>query len=795
MLEFIKKIAGELSLNESHVANTTKLLFDEECTIPFIARYRKEMTGEMDEVNIREVRDRFTYLQDLDATKKRYIKVLEEQAKEKPELQKQLATLSAKFMACENKRDLEDLYLPFKPKRRTRAQAAKEKGLEPLLTTILEEKATITDLNAIAEKYVTPEGTEKTKAVPSVLHALAGAKDILAERINETADYRSIVREISNRTGKLSSAYIELSENADPKEKKSHLEKASKYQNYYEFSEPITAAVSHRVMAIFRGEKEKILRVSIDVDADAILAELTDRIIGKEAITDVVKDWILKCIEDSYRRLMSPSMETEIRMQLKKNAEEEAIKVFSTNLENLLLLPPIPGTVVLGVDPGIRTGSKLAVVSETGKILEYATVYPTPGQNNSPKTKEAKQIIFALMAKHNVKCVAVGNGTGSREIDQIIIETMKENGIKGIKRSVVNESGASVYSTDDIAREEFPDLDPTIRSTISIARRLQDPLAELVKIEPRSIGVGQYQHDCNATKLNSSLKETVESCVNRVGININTASFKLLTYVSGIGQSLAKSIVSFRDQNGKFASRNEILKVPGFGAKAFQQSAGFLRVPNSENPLDNSSVHPERYDILKNIAKDLDLSLSAIIGKSSVINNIHWEKYTSDEVGMPTLKDIAAELLKPGRDPREDGARLMFSDEVSTIEDLKKDMKLPGTVTNVTNFGAFVDIGVHQDGLVHISELSDTFIKDPAEAVSVGDVLTVRVMEVDIPRKRISLSCKTGTTSERKGGEAYSSASNKMNSYSTKPRQNKKKNTPPQKESFSASDLLAKFNR
>ncbi|MEZ4741899.1 MAG: helix-hairpin-helix domain-containing protein [Bdellovibrionota bacterium] len=643
--------------------------------------------------------------------------------------------------------------------------------------------------------------------VPDVASALTGAADILAERINETAEIRSAVRDLSYQTAKLVSTLSEGSSRESEKDKKKRLENSPKYQNYFEYQESLADAASHRVMAIFRGEKENILRVNIEVDGDKIINLLTSLVVGEEQTTPEVSAWIAKVAEDAYRRLISPSIETEFRMNLKRQAEDEAIKVFSTNLENLLLLPPIPGKPVLGIDPGMRTGSKLAVVSDTGKVLDYNTVYPTPGKTDTPKSKEAIEVIAGLIQKYQVECVAIGNGTGSREIDQIVLAAIKEKDLKGVKRAVVNEAGASVYSTENIAREEFPDLDPTIRSTISIARRLQDPLAELVKIEPRSIGVGQYQHDCNVSKLSKSLKETVESCVNRVGVNVNTASHKLLSYVSGISSTLAKNIVDHRDKNGKFSDRGEIKKVQGFGPKAFEQSAGFLRVPDSSNCLDNSAVHPERYDIVYKIAEDIKTDVSAFVGKASVVHSIDWSKYVSDEVGRPTLDDIAAELIKPGRDPREDGARLMFSDDVSTIEDLKQDMKLKGTVTNVTNFGAFVDIGVHQDGLVHISQLSDEFVSDPASVVSVGDVLNVRVLEVDIARKRISLSCKSGASSTQAANSANSQANgalaNKPHASRQASQGEKKnargvgganKNNAARSTPFTAADLMAKFN-
>ncbi len=752
MVSLIPKIATELGLKEFQVHNSVQLMFDEECTIPFVARYRKEMTGSLDEVALRDIRDRFNYLTELETNKGKYIKVVEEHCKKSPELMAKFPELRLKFEKCETKQELEDLYLPFKPKRRTRAQVAKEKGLEPLLEKILAESATLSDLNALAREFVTPADStiEPALRVLDEKSALAGAADIYAERIAETAEFRSLVRHTSQDTGVLVSQKQDAPATEEPvqsatgsgKEKKGKKTDPSKYQNYFDYREPIAKAASHRVMAVRRGEAEKVLKVNIDVDTARIGTELKSAVIGEKRTSPEVRAWMEGIIEDAYRRLISPSIETELRLQLKQTAETEAIRVFSDNLQNLLLLPPIPGKTVLGVDPGLRTGSKFAVIDETGKLLTHTTLMTDLGDRETTKTGKAKEEILRLIKTYDVRYIAVGNGTGSREIMRLIANVLKENDLKEIKRLVVNEAGASVYSTMDIAREEFPELDPTIRSAVSIARRLQDPLAELVKIDPRSIGVGQYQHDVNVTKLKTSLEEVVESCVNRVGVNVNTASYKLLSYVSGIGGTLAKNIVARRDKSGKFASRKDLLEVSGLGPKVFQQAAGFLRVPESTNPLDNSAVHPESYEVIEQMAKDHNKGLLDIIGNRSLVDTIPLEKYVTDRFGMPTLKDIASELIKPGRDPREDGARLMYSDDVSEIDDLKVGMILPGTVTNVTNFGAFVDIGVHQDGLIHISELSNQFVDDPSKVVSVGDVVEVRVIEVDLQRRRIGLSRK-----------------------------------------------------
>lgn len=752
-----QKVALDLGLNQNTVAKTLKLLIDEQCSIPFVARYRKEVTDSMDEVMLRSLRDRYVYVAELEAMRDRYLKVVEEHCKAKPELS--FEKLKAKFYACQTKQELEDLYLPFKPKRRTRAQAAKEKGLDALLSRILAAKSQISDLLALAAEFVTPAGAsvEKDKVVASAAEALSGAADILAEQISENPEIRALVRQRSFSEGMIVAAKNEnIAETGAPVAEasvgKSSGKKVDekKFENYFDYREKIGSAVSHRIMAVRRGEAEKILRVHIEVDIENILGELRSVVVDPEPATKEVKEWMSKVVEDAYKRLLAPSIETEIRIHLKNTAEAEAIKVFSQNLQNLLLLPPIPFQTVLGVDPGIRTGSKLAVVSETGKLLEYTTVYPDLfAKGLDAKNEQVKRIIADLVKKHRVGFIAIGNGTGSREIDQLIIACIKEHGLR-VKRVMVNEAGASVYSTEAVAREEFPDLDPTIRSAVSIARRLQDPLAELVKIEPRSIGVGQYQHDCNAIKLNDALSEIVESCVNRVGVNVNTASYKLLGYVAGIGPTLAKNIVNFRDEHGPFRSRNQLTSVSGFGPKSYLQSAGFLRIHGGENPLDNSAVHPESYPVVEQIAKDLELPVAELIGKQEQVSKIPLEKYVSDSVGLPTLRDIAQELIKPGRDPRTEGSRLTYSDDVHRLEDLKVGAKLKGTVSNVTNFGAFVDIGVHQDGLVHISELSDNFVKDPTTVVAVGKVVDVWVLDVDVARKRISLSCREPREGEKR---------------------------------------------
>ncbi len=808
MIDILKQLATELKLQAHQVNNTIKLLVEEECTIPFIARYRKEMTGSMDEVQIRDLRDRYNYLLELETNKEKYLKVVEEFCQKNPSYNGKFPELKKKFIACKTKQELEDLYLPFKPKRRTKAQIAKEKGLEPLLDAILTQRASLTDLAVLAKTYITPADSTIDAAlkVISADAALQGAADILAERVSETAELRAMVRNTSADTGVFVAKKIDSAEaaNAAKSEEdvldsklagKGKKGETHKYENYFDFRESIKTIPSHRTMAIRRGEAEKILRVTIEVDATKIVEDLTKAVVGNAPTSAPVRSWLAQVTEDCYRRLMAPSIETELRLDLKNRAEADSIKVFTKNLENLLLLPPIPQKIVMGVDPGIRTGSKISVISETGAVLFHTTVYPDfrPDKTlDTPKTKQTKDILANTIKTHKVQYIAIGNGTASREIDRIIRDVLKEGNFTDVKRLIVNESGASVYSADEIAREEFPDLDATIRSAISIARRLQDPLAELVKIDPRSIGVGQYQHDVNVTKLKLSLEEVVESCVNKVGVNLNTASYKLLGYVSGIGASLAKSIVAHRDKAGKFKARTDVMKVPGFGPKAFEQAAGFLRVPESVNPLDNSAVHPERYVIVEQIAKDLGSKISDLIGKRAAVDAIALEKYVNDNVGLPTLRDIASELIKPGRDPREDGIRLTYSDDVSEIEDLRPGMVLQGTVTNVTNFGAFVDIGVHQDGLIHISELSDQFVTDPASVVAVGDVLTVRVLDADKVKRRISLSAKSQSRS------ASSSATTPRPAQAAQAAATRTaaKPIPKQPEkNHSLDDLLSKFGR
>jgi uncharacterized protein len=716
--EIVTDITSELNLNKTPVENTLKLLLDD-CTVPFIARYRKEATGGLDEVQIRDIRDRFEYLIALGERKETILKSIQEQGKLTP-------VLEAKIKSCKVKSELEDLYLPYKPKKRTRGQIAKERGLEPLALEILKQDPSLEDLAGLCVSYVGQHPEVTTLEI-----AIQGAKDYIAEQISERADIRGELRQwiFDNAT------FVSVVRDE-------YKEKKTKYNNYYDFKEPVNSIAAHRLMALRRGEKEEILKVTVDYDNETVLALVSDKTLERKA-TEPVRALMTECIKDAFNRLLAPSIETELRLETKNRAEEEAISVFAKNLRSLLLLPPIPKKIVLGVDPGIRTGSKLVVVDETGKLLDHATIFPDIEQPiTAPKNKNAVEKSLDFVKKYNVEYVSIGNGTAGREMDDFFHQIAEANKDLKIKILVVNEAGASVYSASDVARDEFPDLDLTYRGAVSIARRLQDPLAELVKIEPKSIGVGQYQHDVNQSRLKKQLDEVVESCVNYVGVNLNTASPSLLSYVAGIGPTLAKNIVRHREQKGIFKDRNSLFEVMGFGPKAFEQAAGFLRIPEAVNPLDNTAVHPEAYKVVEKIAGDLNKSATELIGKRDVLNTLDLKKYVTDEIGVPTLQDIVRELQKPGRDPREDGVKHTYNREVRDLNSLQEGMVLSGTVTNVTNFGAFVDIGVHQDGLIHISELSSQFIKDASQAIAVGDQVKVKVIGVDKERKRISLSRK-----------------------------------------------------
>jgi uncharacterized protein len=701
----IDTICSELALGRSQVEAVGKLL-EEGGTVPFIARYRKESTGSLDEVAITAIRDRFETLGELDKRRLAILKSLDENGHLTDELRSAVesgGTLSA----------LEDLYLPYRPKRRTRATAAREKGLEALAQMIYAQGDIDADAEAIA--FVSAE-----KGVETVADAVDGACDIVAEWISEDSSVRDGVRRQFEKKGSVTSSVIPGKD-----------EEGAKFRDYFDWEEPVSRTPSHRILAMRRGEKEGFLSLRIrPTEADAL--GLISRLVVKGRGT--ASELVQRSLTDAYKRLLAPSMETEIRLSTKKSADEEAIRIFSENLRQLLLAPPLGEKVVMGIDPGFRTGCKLVCLDRQGGLLKADTIFPNQGEG---RDKEAREKIGTYCKSYGVEAISIGNGTGGRELETFIGKL----GL-GITTVMVNESGASIYSASEIAREEFPDEDLTVRGSISIGRRLMDPLAELVKIDPKAIGVGQYQHDVDQSALKAGLDDTVASCVNLVGVDVNTASKQLLTYVSGLGDQLASNIVTYRTENGPFSTRSELKKVPRLGAKAFEQAAGFLRIRGTKNPLDGSAVHPERYGLVKTMADDVGCSLGELVSGSSEVEKIDPQNYVSESVGLPTLRDILEELKKPGRDPREQFEAFSFSEGVDSIQDLEPGMVMPGIVTNITAFGAFVDVGVHQDGLVHISEMADKFVKDPTEVVKVHQQVKVRVLSVDLERKRIGLSMK-----------------------------------------------------
>ncbi|NME95975.1 RNA-binding transcriptional accessory protein [Clostridium cochlearium] len=717
MIDVNERLAKELNISIKQVESTVNLL-DEGNTIPFIARYRKEVTGGLTDLTLRELFQRLTYLRNLNGRKEDVIRIIEEQGKLTEEIK-------SSILKCETITEVEDIYRPFRPKRRTRATIAEEKGLKPLAELILlgEFKG---DLKEEAGKYINDE-----KEVNSVEEALAGAVDIISEIISDKAEYRKWIRNFVNKEG-----VIETSgESKEP----------TPYEMYYSYREEVKKIPSHRILAINRGEKEKILSVKITCDMEKIELYLKKNLLKNNKLTD---PYIEESVSDSLKRLIYPSIEREIRGELTDKAEEGAINIFKSNLKALLMQPPIKGKTVLGYDPGFRTGCKIAVLDDTGKFLDKSTVYATAPQNDiEGSIKVLKELIY----KYDVDVISLGNGTASRESEEVIgrlIKEIKEEKGKEVYYVIVSEAGASVYSASQLATEEYPNIDVSIRGAISIGRRLQDPLAELVKIDPKSIGVGQYQHDITPKKLDESLRGVVEDCVNNVGVDLNTATPSLLSYVSGVNSGIAKNIVAYREEKGKFTSRKELLKVKRLGAKAFEQCAGFLRVSESKEPLDNTGVHPESYEVAKNLIEILDYSIEDLKSNrlgdiEERINNFNIDELAKKlDIGKPTLLDIIKELKKPGRDPREELPKPIFKTGVIDINQLKPGMSLTGTVRNVADFGAFVDIGVHQDGLVHISELSDRFVKHPLDVVKVGDIVEVKVLDVDEKRGRISLSMK-----------------------------------------------------
>lgn len=714
MENFIAILAEEFKLKREHVENILKLI-EEGNTIPFIARYRKELTGAIDDQTLRELSERYAYLQNLEERKREIIKSIEEQGKMTEELMQSIE--SAKILA-----ELEDLYRPYKQKRRTRATVAREKGLEPLADIIFAQEDASTDPLALAAGYVDAE-----KGVETAEDALNGAMDIIAERISDDASIRKALREYILKYGRLESTAAK--------------DEDSVYSTYYEFSELVDKLQSHQILAVNRGEREEYLKAVIKSDENInhnLIYRRTVKSAG--ALSEIVR----KAADDAYSRLIFPSIEREIRNTLTDRANEQAIRMFSMNLKHLLMQPPVKGKVVLGLDPAYRTGCKIAVVDGTGRLLDTSVVYPTPPQN---KVEDAKKELLRLISKHRVEIISIGNGTASRESEIFVADLIAESGLP-LSYMVVNEAGASVYSASKLAAAEFPQYDVSLRSAVSIARRLQDPLAELVKIDPKAIGVGQYQHDLPASKLDSSLKGVVEDCVNSVGVDLNTASVSLLSHISGVSAAVAKNIVDYRDSEGMFKKRSQLLKVPKLGPKAYEQCAGFLRVPESNDVLDNTAVHPESYKAAEKLLEicgytPADVKAGRISELEARIDKIGASKAAEHcGIGLPTLRDIVKELLKPGRDPRDELPPPILRKDVMDIADLKPGMKLKGTVRNVIDFGAFVDIGVHQDGLVHISQIADRFVKHPSEVVKVGDLVEVTVLSVDTAKKRISLSMK-----------------------------------------------------
>ncbi|MGE6220064.1 Tex family protein [Nubsella zeaxanthinifaciens] len=714
MHNHLQHIATSLNINSKQV-NATLTLLEEGATVPFISRYRKEITGSLDEVQITAIRDLAQQLKELDKRKEAVLKSILEQGKLTPELEK-------KIELAETLTILEDIYLPYKQKRKTRASVAREKGLEPLALRIFAQSRI--DVEAEATAYIDAE-----KGVKDIQDALAGARDIVAEIINEDAEARAKMRRYFEQKATYKSVVAKGKET-----------EAIKYKDYFEWEESAKNAPSHRVLAMLRGEEEGLLKLDVlPPDEEAIQLLEKQFITGNNSASKQVE----LAIYDSYKRLLRPSMETELRAAIKQKADEEAIRVFAANARQLLMAAPLGQKNVMAVDPGFRTGCKVVCLDRQGNLLENTTIYPHTGQGN---VKDAEWKINQLCEKHDIEAIAIGNGTAGRETETFI---------RGLKLAdvtivMVNESGASIYSASPLAREEFPDHDVTVRGAVSIGRRLMDPLAELVKIDPKSIGVGQYQHDVDQSKLQQSLDDTVMSCVNAVGVELNTASKQLLAYVSGLGDSLAQNIVNYRSKNGAFKNRESLKKVPRLGDNAFEQAAGFLRIRNAEQPLDSSGVHPERYQLVNKMAKDLGVSVAELIKNTELQKRINLQNYVSAEVGLPTLQDILKELAKPGRDPREQFEAFSFADGVNSIEDLKKGMKLKGIVTNITNFGAFVDIGVHQDGLVHTSQLANRFVANPNEVVKVSQVVQVTVTDVDVERKRISLSMKEDSQKDAK---------------------------------------------
>lgn len=704
---YAKMIGKALGLSERSVTNTLQLI-DEGCTIPFISRYRKERTGNLDEVQITAISDAYDKLKEISKRKDTVVKTITEQGKMTDDLQRRID-------ACWDANELEDIYMPFKPKRRTKAQVAREQGLEPLSLILMMQRER--NIEAAAQRFV-------KEGVKDVAAAIKGAQDIVAEMVSEDERSRQQVRSSFRREAIITSKVVKA---------KADSEEAAKYSDYFDFSEPLRRCSSHRLLAMRRGENEGILRISISADDEVCLDKLKRQFVHGFGPCQAL---VGEAVEDAYKRLLKPSIETEFANMSKEKADDEAIGVFAENLRQLLLSAPLGQKRVMGIDPGFRTGCKVVCLDAQGNLLHHEAIFPHPPVN---KASVAAHQVEQMVEKYNIEAIAIGNGTASRETTQFVKQLQFGH---DVKQFVVSEDGASVYSASKTARDEFPDEDVTVRGAVSIGRRLMDPLAELVKIDPKSIGVGQYQHDVDQSKLKKSLDQTVESCVNLVGVNLNTASQHLLTYVSGLGPTLAKNIVEYRKANGAFASRAQLKKVARLGPSAFEQCAGFLRIPGARNPLDNSAVHPESYHIVEQMAKDNHCTVAQLIGDAAKRKAVDIKKYVTDTVGMPTLTDIMTELEKPGRDPREQIEEFEFDKNVTSVDDLVAGMVLPGIVTNITNFGAFVDVGVHQDGLVHVSQLADRYVTDPTQVVKLHQHVKVRVVEVDRKRNRISLSMK-----------------------------------------------------
>ncbi len=710
--QLASQIAEALGLKEKSVRSAIELLADGN-TVPFISRYRKEASGGLDEIALRAIEDALERAEALATRKATVLKSIEEQGLLTDKLRDEI-------LECDEIKKLEALYLPFKPRRRSRATAAREKGLQPLADILLKQKRIAKSKNELLEQFVDP-----AKDIPDRQAALQGALDIVAEQWADTPEHRQWLSQNVLTHGKVAT-----------KVKRGKKDQLGKFEQYADRSEPIRRLASHRLLAMLRGEAEGILRVEIEIDEERNLREFTRRVVHNRDF-EFHQD-LTAASEDSYKRLLFPAVESSTLSTLKEKSDDEAIEVFAKNLHELLMSPPAGPRVTIGIDPGFRTGCKVAVVDTTGKFLENATIYPTPPRSD---TKSAAKVLLDLIGKHNVELIAIGNGTASRETDAFVGSVIAADGLS-VTKVMVSESGASIYSASEIAAAEFPDLDVTVRGAISIARRLQDPLAELVKTDPKSIGVGQYQHDVNQPRLRKCLDRVVESCVNSVGVDVNMASVPLLSHVAGIGPKLAEKIVGHRNANGRFRSRRDLLEVEKLGKKAYQQAAGFLRIRGSKNPLDNSAVHPESYSVVDKMARQLGASVDALVGNASLSSKLNPSEFADKNFGLPTIRDIIDELAKPGRDPRSEFKAVKFDESVNAIGDLRNGMVLEGVITNVTHFGAFIDIGVHQDALIHVSQLSDEFVSDPSAVVSVGDVTRVKVLEVDIDRKRISVTRK-----------------------------------------------------